>query len=501
VSEATAREPRHDLERALVSAIASLPFMNSPGSRQLFVRKLAESIGNGFAVEDHPAARTQIIAIVTECLRHEGGLNWLVVQLKLFAPDDAATIEAAEIVRSFVALDVVPRAERNAAHDLLAQAEGHGLLDVEAMWYAATDELSPLPSANALDLVSAFDQLTRLNARPDGLPPAVAFVEYVASRLFEDLAVQLHRWSDASAAQMGLSTELTVLRREVARSPLPEVTAPCLVIQLEEHRLLAGHYIMTHWTQYRPGPWHPIQGEVRTVQAEDAAAAVDEVVGQAEAIWGSRADRRVHLEFVLPLSLLSEPIEWWPANPGGPGEAPLCLLYPVVVRSLDRLRRPRLHRVWRNRWATMMVARPSMIRHWILEDEANRSRWNYELQVNESISTVVLARPPGTPGAGTADHLWMAIHAGVPVVIWDRRERRGGDFEGTLEALTGGPPERFHARLRAIRAAAASTGHPELTSHSGHHLVIVWDDPTRIVDVSPYPMTPTASYREASGNG
>lgn len=500
MSEATAREPGHDLERSLVRALARLPFMNSPESRQLFVRKLSDSIGHGFVVDEHPSPRTHIIAIVTECLRHRGGLDGLIDLLELFAPEDSATIEAAELVRSFTAHDIVPRDQRLAVHDLLHEAEGHGILDVEAVWYAATDELAPLPTGNALSLVAAFDQLARLNARPDGLPPALAFIEYAASRLPSDLSVQLRQWNDGEAAQMGLGAELGVLRQQVARSPLPELMAPCLVIQFEEHGLLPEHYVMTYWTQHRPGPWNPLQGEVQTVRVEDAALAVDEIVGRAEAVWGTRAERRVHLEFLLPVSLINEPFEWLHANPGMSGAIPLCALYPVIVRSLDRHRRPRLHRVWRNRWNTML-SDSSMNRHWILEEDADRDAWNYQLQLDESISTVILARPPKAAPDGAEDQLWMAFLAGVPVVIWDRREHRPEDFESTLETLVGGPPMHFLERLKALRTDAARTGSPGPASHAGHHITIVWDDPNRLVSVSPYPMTPAADYREARGNG
>jgi hypothetical protein len=268
---------------------------------------------------------------------------------------------------------------------------------------------------------------------------------------------------------------------------------------MEEHPLFAGSYVITPWTQYRPGPWHPVQGEAQTARARDAGRVVDEMVGRAEAAWGARADRRVQLEFALPLPLLNEPVEWWLSNLGTPGGTPLCMLYPVIVRSLDRMRRPRLHRVWRNRWATM-ASSPTINRHWILEDPNARDTWNYQLQLDESISAVAFPSPPKMSSASAQDQLWIAVHAGVPVMIWDRREQRSAEFESLVDLLAEGPPMRLLERLRIFRAEAAGIDGEGSSNHSRRHITILWDDPTHLVDISPYPMTPI-SNREVSGNG
>jgi hypothetical protein len=487
VPEVTAREARHDLERGLVGALCRVSFMGTPASRGLFVQELAEAIGDGFDVHESSSLRVHVIAIVRECLRHRDGLHWLVCKLQMFAPEDSGTVEAAELARSFAVIEIVQRTDTPAVHDLLHEAEPLGSLNVEALWYAAADELAPLPAGNVLTLAAAFDHLTTLNAGANGLPPSLAFIEYVASHLQGSLAERLRHWNDAEAAQMGLSEELGVLRRVAAVTPLPTPSPPCVVILLEEHRLIPGQYLVSNWTQHRPGRWQPVRGETQAVPLADLARAVDEAVGHAEEAWGGHAGP-VRLEFVLPVSLLNEPVEWWQTNLGTPGAVPLCANYPVVVRSLDRMRKIRLHRFWRNRWAAM-VSINKLRTHWILEDDAHRDAWNFQLHSDESICAVVLGRPPLPHPDGTEDQLWMAIHAGVPVIIWDRRKRHNEDFKGIVASLASGLPVSLSERVKQLRLEAALADASDRERQTGYNITILWDDPDRIVDVSPYTQT------------
>jgi hypothetical protein len=497
VPEATARESRHDLERGLVSALTSVDFMDRLDDRRMFVRELADAIGEGFSVAENPSARLHVIALVQACLRYRDGLRWLIQKLELYAPGQSGTIAAAGLTQSFQVLDVVPPAEREAVHDLLRQAEPVSPADLEALWYMATDDLSPLPEGRIRSARAAFDHLAGLNARPDGLPRAIAFVEYLAARLTGDLAARVRQWTDAEAAALGLTAELDALRQAARGTPLPFVSEPCIVFLLEEHPLLSQWYLLSHWVQHRPGHWQPRRGPDHEVTLADAAQVVDEVLGQAEEAWGTHAGR-VRVEFVLPLSLLNEPVEWWQSNLGSPGAMPLCLDYPVFVRSLDRMRKPRLHRFWRNRWEALAAAHLMKI-HWILDGDADREAWNRELHADESITAVALGRPPLPSLQGAEEQLWMALHAGVPVIIWDRRDRRPQDFPNLIATLAGGLPMILGDRIKDLRIQAALSGDAGIDGHAGHHITILWDDPGRLIDVSSYPQTPGQALRKASG--
>lgn len=489
--EAMTGESRRDgLVHGLVKALITVACMQTPADRQLFVRFLADEIGDGFVVPEQGSARSQAIAIVRECLRHDGGEHAFIDALQLFAPDERGTLEAANLIRSHVVLDVLPSAARHAIHVLLGLAEGLDIIHVDALWYLAADELAPLPAGDAITLTAAFDHLSRLNARSDRLPPSLAFIEHVAALLSSDvptrlpigdLPAQLRRWADEQAARMGLTAELAALRRIVGSAGPPSTAQPSLVIQLIEHGLGDGRYIVSYWTQHRPGPWHPERGESWTVPLAQACEVVDEARRRAEAVWGNRPGK-VFLEFILPSSLLNQPVEWWVADPGSRTARPLCVNYPIVVRSLERIRTPWLHRYWRNRWAAMTSA-TALSAQWAPGEDGARL-WNARLNANEGISAVILSGPPQPIPKGDEDYLWMAIAAGVPVVIWDRRENSTQESKNVIKSLVGGLPMSLSERVSALRRAAAvdpSNGHP------GQHITVLWDDPTRLVDVSPYP--------------
>ena len=67
------------------------------------------------------------------------------------------------------------------------------------------------------------------------------------------------------------------------------------------------------------------------------------------------------LEFILPRSLLNLPVHLRRKDFESGDPRPLCLDYPIVVRSMERMRNTQWHRVWRRRWQTLME-RPSSAR-------------------------------------------------------------------------------------------------------------------------------------------
>lgn len=75
---------------------------------------------------------------------------------------------------------------------------------------AAEPEVVPAPpGATAGDV---FAYLADLNAGPDGFPPALAFVELLASQVNGLLAEQLRQWNDEQATRLGLESRLAALR-------------------------------------------------------------------------------------------------------------------------------------------------------------------------------------------------------------------------------------------------------------------------------------------------
>src|ERR1035438_2198563 len=185
VQGAVAEGREFELERALVNALCRLSFMHTAADRQLFVGVLLDAVGDLPDIPGNSRMRMHVLEIVRACLSHPRGLRGLVRALELIAPGQVSTAEVMSLVQSFTVLELLPRAERQRVQDLLGRAE---YLDAEALWYAAADEMAPPPTEPVSTLGAAFEHLARLNARPDGLPPSLAFVEYAAVRVTAPLS-------------------------------------------------------------------------------------------------------------------------------------------------------------------------------------------------------------------------------------------------------------------------------------------------------------------------
>jgi hypothetical protein len=498
VQEGTTKEPKpgSELERALVDALCRMPFMSDAEDRRIFVTALARTVGNLPDIRDNTRTRIHVIEIVQACMSHPRGLHGLAVTLELFAPQQAATADVADLIRSWPVFDVVTDEERRHVHALLARAE---YLNAEAFWYAATDEIAPLPAQPIRTLCAAFDHLAGLNARPDGLPPVLAFVEYVAARLADELAERLRRWNDSQADRLGLAGKLGELRELAAASPVTAPAPPCLVVQLAEHGIDSDLYVLSHWIQHRPGRWHPARGEDQIVTLSNVESVVEELVNQAEAVWGKQPGQ-VSLEFVLPTMLLNEAVDWWSTNKDSLEPVPLCLDYPVVIRSLERMRAEQYHRFWRNRWQALLSS-SSMSIYWALEKNDDIGLWNARLRYNEAISVVVLGEPPMPSRTRGMNRLRMALRAGVPIILWDRREQHDENLKGAIDVLLAGAPLTLARRVKELRSRAVVADAAVRNNHIGRHLTILWDDPDRMVDGTLYTALDTSGQIEKnSGN-
>ena len=489
-----------EFERALVDTLCSVQFMNALSERQLFANLVSDRLGK-VDIPEAPSPRIHVVRIVQTCLRQADGLRVLLDILNFLAPRENATIEVQNLVSSAVVLDVLPAESCEAVRRLLGR--GHSVeVDVAALLYAAAGDAAPASRTPVRTLVEAFDYLATMNAREDGLPPALALVEHAAARLPNEVAVDLRRWNDVQARRLGILAQLLGVRDRIAVDPLPQPAPRCLVIQIEPKRMDFGRYVLSHWLQHRPGTWQPERGEDEETDAAGLTDAVKRLVDRAESAWSDRPGD-VELEFVLPMGMLNEAVDWWPRDPGGLQTVPLCVDYPVVLRSLDRMLAVTWHRHWRNRWE---VLRTSPTRtHWApAGEDSDLERWNADLRTDRTLTSVALAAPP-TGSRLAAEPLEMALRAGIPIALWDRRPSLPEDFSKTVRHVLHGLPTELPERVRAVRGEAVKADRNAAETHAGRHLAVLWDDPNRLVhfpvNPSPSSLSPSAPSPSALTGG
>ncbi|MFI8822663.1 hypothetical protein [Streptomyces sp. NPDC053431] len=462
--------------------------LDAPPGRDLLISMLTERLPELGNVQRHGRTRLEMLEIVRACLREPRGLRELLDTLTVYDPGSAPVLRIRELVTtSPPVLEVLPEA---ALQDVRALLDRVRHLDAHGTLYAAAGDL-PLPPRPVTTLVEAFDFLGRVNARPDGLLPVMVLVEHVITALHgsdahRQVAAGLREWNDVQAAKLGLTPQLEAVRADVTRGPAAQPAPACLVVQLCRHGMEPDRYLLSHWRQIRPGPWRPERGEDRLVSLDEVGAVVEQLVDQAEQDWAGRPGRPV-MEFVLPVHLLNQPLEWLPLGSDSPVSTALCLSYPVVLRSLERMRKPQLHRRWHNRWQQLQNS-PDSGCHWDTAGSRGHDpgRWASALTSDERLVSVALNAPPLPGSGGSRASLESALFAGVPMAVWDRRPAVP-DFRKRARKLMKGRAAELPQRVQQLRHEAATAAAAQRDVHMGRHLAVLFDDPNRLVDWSGSP--------------
>ncbi|MFG2952139.1 hypothetical protein ACGF5O_00225 [Streptomyces sp. NPDC048291] len=473
--------------------------LDAPGGRDLLIDMLAGRLPELANLRRHDRKRHDIMEIARACWQRPTGLSVLVDTLQVYDPGSLPVLRIAELVSASPVLAVLPEADLRRARSLLGRFPHP---DAQGLLHAAAGDL-PLPPRPVATLPEAFDFLAGANARPDGLLPVLALVEHAIAAgagagVDRQVVDGLRGWNDDQGRRLDLAGPLETLRAQIAGGAAEPAPA-CLVVQLSKHGMGADEYLLSHWRQRRPGSWRPERGEDRIVALAEVEAAVEELVGTVEEDWGERPGRPV-LEFVLPLQLLNQPMEWLPTASHSSSATALCLDYPVALRSLERMRARRYHRRWRNRWQ-QLTAGPRIVCHWDTTGERGHDavRWNSTLVADERLVSVALTGPPLPGPDGRQGTLEAALRAGVPLAVWDRRPTPPGDLKKRVDKLLKGSAAELPQRVRQLRNEAATAAAAQRDAHTGRHLAVLLDDPNRMVDWSEYQGYPASDPGSVRG--
>ncbi len=339
--------------------------------------------------------------------------------------------------------------------------------------------LGVAPAPSGASAWEAFSYLADFNAGADGFPPALMFVELVALQVGGEVGASLMEWNNDQVRRLRLEPELRE-RRAAGASRIPADSRLHLLIVVQPDGIDPDRYLLSHWRQDDPAEWPPARGDTCMVALDELEQCADDLVVNAERAWSGHGGT-VALEFVLPRALLNLPVHRWHKEHDSGDPRPLCLDYPIVVRSLERMRSSQWHRVWHQRWRILMND-PSAARVHFGQptDTEERHRIDAVLSDPRWVLMVLTAPPPTQPQAG-ADELAAALRSGLPALVWhpqassdDLREvvtrlvdrDRLGDLPGWAQA----------SRQAALRASGASL---DLTI--ARDLVVLWDDPHRLV--------------------
>jgi hypothetical protein len=187
------------------------------------------------------------------------------------------------------------------------------------------------------------------------------------------------------------------------------------------------------------------------------------------------------LEFIVPRNLVHHPIDQWRVDEVFPHR--LGTSHPVVVRSLDRMRRGDLRARWRRKWRWLTTGNgwsdPGNV-HWLRDRPGSGPEGLFaELMLDDAPVAVVMSEPPAARPGLAWDELTATLYAGVPIVVWCREPALSAWFEeefGRLLESSGLDRLPEHV-LRLRRQAGRNNRAP---ARLGEHITLLWDDADRI---------------------
>jgi hypothetical protein len=471
----------------LIDRLQEIPCLRDPASRRLCLDLLTEHIGVSVVVEEFSTTRPHLIAIVQACRRqHPRALNAFIDVIEQLEPGSTPVLRARAAVEDMTALELVAEPDRR---DLLTMLEGIPR-DLLA-------ELVRLVAGPATQLASDMQypadtlaMLERMNARPDGIPPLLVFVEQLAAYLGDYQAERLRRWNDRQAEKVGLTGRLRAVQlKQPAEPPVQQGVVAYLVVRIEPDLLDSDRYAVVHWRCNDPTGWRPQRGTPFAGDLDEVRLHVADLVAAAESGWATDASDIV-IEFLLPYCLLNLPVDQWDLEAGSVLPRPLGLHYQVVVRSLDRARSPRWHREWRRRWELLKKTQTELTSyedHWLWSEGAKPRQLvalDAKLAARKEVVSLVLR---STPEGNEPGEVMVGVRTGVPVMIWHRADSSRQPFVDAVEAMRDALP-RLVESLRLLRGRAKLAARPD--SHVGSRVSLLWDDPDRPVEPQDPPSAP-----------
>ncbi|MEU6935667.1 MULTISPECIES: VMAP-C domain-containing protein [Streptomyces] len=445
--------------RAMVDELDGAPSLSSGVAGQMLATLLERRLRAPLSYA-HPAEggrRELFQQLVEQCSAAEA-TDALAEAVELIEGDSAVTQRLRTLCDLWLATARVPAPELNSLQEVLRAVSAD---DVQSI---ATASMQPLPAplpTRCVDSWTILLHLMRRNAPRRGLPPFMAFLEYLAAA-DEDKRAEIQAWTDARAVDWNLQDAVVECRSRAA-SALPSARdgEPRAMFVLMPDGLENDVYVLRVW--HHDGgslSWPALREEDTRLHLEDIATTVAGRLRHALAPRSARS--HLIVEFWLPMDLVNEPVTDWcmSASREAPGR------YRVLVRSLDRLKWPQWDSSLRERWASLMRDEPQRTRSSAaVEDEPSA-------KPQTAGEPLVLSTPP-TAGKGRRE-LEAAIRSGAPAVLWHRSDCSGSFQQLAHDVIRHGPLKDLPHRVEALRAEGGA-GVSELT--------LLWDDPDRPLPV------------------
>lgn len=472
---------RHRVQTALVDVLEHTRLVRGQASRQLLLDQLRDRLGQ-FAVREHTELRLQVVELVRACTRLADGVHVLVEAVEHLEPGTDEVRQLRRLQDEWEVAEVLMEADWVELRPALETVYPE---DLTVLCQRATRHRLPGPPSWCANAWQSLVHLAGQNAGPEGVPPSMAFLSLLEDQVDDQVAHLIRRRNQRLAGQQGLTRQLDQIRAELKRgAEQPTDSTAYLVIQVEPRLDPDGDedaYTLSSFRQWHGGDLlHSRQGESRQVRSHQLEREVEQLIDLMETEWSDRTGNVV-VEFVLPWKLLNADVDWWRKEIDSERPIVLAMDYPVVVRSLERLRTPRWHRHWHQRWQQLRDAPTSSEVYWSQPAGADYfTRLETELKGDRRTVCLVLSEPPASPGETGQQEVEAALRAGLPVIIWHRTDCSSPAFREAVSSLVSDAGlAELPTRAKKLRHEALRLDPDLRIDHIGRHLTVLWDDPAR----------------------
>jgi hypothetical protein len=461
----------------LCNAFLMLPGMRERGTRDLYIDELDKQLGTALSMSRYLDPHHDVWALLRACQEHHGGIRTLATVVRSFYRDSRPMLALDNLIECLFPDELLAPDERAELINLLSDVEPRQLR--LACRYVSPRSLLTTP-LDWNDPASIARHLESYGGKSDIPPPVLVFVDFVAHQLDAVRSAAQHRWIDRVGGRMELSA--TALRGACISSAvrLQRAHRYYFIVQLQPDGVDPDSYLMSVWLQQHLSVEEPLHRDDTPLTISEVADLLPELLDQAHTALGVGAGE-LTLEFILPRSLISHPVDQWQVDRVFPHR--LGTSYPVVIRSLDRLRSPVLHSTWRQKWRWLTDnghhEAPDAI-HWLPKPGIREPRsLRASLLSQQSVVALAMAFPPQDSADLAFDELSAALYAGMPVVLWCRDAELRRDFEPVIrELLNGHGLTELPAQVLQLRQKADEFENTE--ANLGRHLTVLWDDADRL---------------------
>lgn len=417
--------------------------------------------------------------IVITCLSHPGSLQILAGVIERFHPGSDSVRTAGDLVAELLPEPLLLPEERRLLHQFADMLENGGvepgvLAMAPLLYRDAAGPVGPPLERPVEGLKDVLAELEDLPFQPDAVPPLLKFVESLAGQAHEPVAEELRGWIGRLGERLGLPSSGRALLAFPGHGTAKAEDRAYLIIECRPDSADPDGFLASAWLQYRDEPGTPLLRDDLPRPLDRLPELVETLLVE-KAQVANRQVPELTVEFVLPRQMISIPVDQYHYT-FKKLRRRLGIDYPIVVRSLERMRDHQMRHSWQGKWSWLRENPGGGDTTWVRAFGECDGERLYAVLCERSNVCLALAFPP-REDVESADELEIGLQAGVPIALWSRLETDPDRFVAEIEGLLSSDLMSLPQQVRELRLKAVQTGSPQ---HPGNHLTLLFEDADRL---------------------